>query len=215
MMDPRASGGVQITRDLLGMAARAGCGGGNACLAEHPTPKPVTDNLDNFSNRGDSHRLSTPSTHNMRLLSLFLLLRRSPAEVIEVTEVIGYRRSHPCKWRRLGNLAGLPLTPHFLFMVKLAISLDPSRSLYSSATTGPRSHPQYHPVASKMLKWSSSASSRSRSWFPTRKPSSAFKSTSACEVETSPLIHSYYDPSGCLGTIFPKAAFAPQKDHRH
>jgi hypothetical protein len=32
-MDPRASGGVHITRDLLGMAARARCGGGNVCLA--------------------------------------------------------------------------------------------------------------------------------------------------------------------------------------
>src|SRR5688572_25706000 len=102
----------------------------------------------------------------MRLLSLFLLLRRSPAEVIAVTEVIGYRRSPPCKWRRLGNLARSPLTPLFLPMVKLAILLDPSRSLYSSASTGPRSHHQYHPVASKMLKWSSSASSRSKSWFP-------------------------------------------------
>jgi hypothetical protein len=32
-MDPRASGGVHITRDLLGMAARARCGGRNVCLA--------------------------------------------------------------------------------------------------------------------------------------------------------------------------------------
>jgi DNA polymerase III epsilon subunit-like protein len=44
----------------------------------------------------------------MRLLSLFLLLRRSPAEVIAVTEVIGYQRSNPCKWRRLDNLARSP-----------------------------------------------------------------------------------------------------------
>jgi hypothetical protein len=29
---------------------------------EHPPPKLVTDNLDNFSNRGDRHRLSIPST---------------------------------------------------------------------------------------------------------------------------------------------------------
>jgi hypothetical protein len=29
---------------------------------EHPPPKVVTDNLDNFGNRADSHRLSTPST---------------------------------------------------------------------------------------------------------------------------------------------------------
>src|SRR5215217_7733812 len=61
-MDPRASGGVYITSDLLGMPARARCGGGNVCLAEHPTPKLVTGNLDNFSNRGGSRRLSTPST---------------------------------------------------------------------------------------------------------------------------------------------------------
>src|SRR5215213_9255794 len=32
-MDPRASGGVHITRDLLEMAARARCGGRNVCLA--------------------------------------------------------------------------------------------------------------------------------------------------------------------------------------
>src|SRR5215213_6177326 len=32
-MDPRASGGVYITRDLLGMAARVRCGGRNVCLA--------------------------------------------------------------------------------------------------------------------------------------------------------------------------------------
>ena len=32
-MDPRASGGVHITRDLLGMAAIVRCGGGNVCLA--------------------------------------------------------------------------------------------------------------------------------------------------------------------------------------
>src|SRR5215211_5944521 len=61
-MDPRASGGVYITSDLLGMPARVRCGGGNVCLAEHPTPKLVTGNLDNFSNRGGSRRLSTPST---------------------------------------------------------------------------------------------------------------------------------------------------------
>src|SRR3954452_4723834 len=32
-MDPRASGGVHITRHHLGMAARIRCGGGNVCLA--------------------------------------------------------------------------------------------------------------------------------------------------------------------------------------
>jgi hypothetical protein len=115
------------------MTARVRCGGRNVCLSEHPTPKLVTDNLDNFSNRDDKHRLSIPSTPKIRLLSLFLLLRRSPAEVIEVTEVIGYRRGHPWKWIRLDNLAGSPLTPHFLLMVKLAVLLDPLRILYSLA----------------------------------------------------------------------------------
>jgi hypothetical protein len=162
------------------MAARARCGGRNVYLAEHPPRKLVTDNLDTFSNRGDKHRLSTPSTPQDKATPTLSLAPTLPcSKVIEVTEVIGYRRSPPCKWRRLDNLAGSPLTPHFLFMVKLTISLDPSRSLYSSASTGPRSHPQHHPVASKMLKWSSRASSRSKSWFPTRKPSSAVKSTSA------------------------------------
>jgi hypothetical protein len=147
---------------------------------EHPTPKVVTDNLDNFSNRGDSHRLSTPSTPQDKATSTLSVAPTLPCSaVIAVTEVIGYRRGHPCKCRRLDNLARSPLTPRFLLMVKLAILLDPSRSLYSSASTGPRSHHQYHPVAPKMLKWSSSASSRSKSWFPTRKPSSAFKYTSA------------------------------------
>ena len=32
-MYPRASGGVHITRDLLGMAARARCAGRHVCLA--------------------------------------------------------------------------------------------------------------------------------------------------------------------------------------
>src|SRR5215213_987095 len=76
-MDPRASGGVHITRHLLGIAARVRCGGGNVCLAERPPPKLVTDNLDNFSNRGYSHRLSTPSTPQDE--ATFLLLRGSPA----------------------------------------------------------------------------------------------------------------------------------------
>jgi hypothetical protein len=64
--------------------------------SEHPTPKPVTDNLDNFSNRADRHRLSIPSTHKVGLLPLFLSLRRSSTKVIAVTEVIGYR-SRPKK----------------------------------------------------------------------------------------------------------------------
>ena len=179
-MDPRASGGVHITRDLLGMAARARCGGRNVCLAEHPTPKLVTDNLDNFSNRGDSHRLSTPSTpQDKATLTLSLAPALPCSEVIKVTEVIGYRRGHPCKGRRLDNLARSPLTPRFLLLVKLAISLDPLRILVFLGTPRPRDHPQYHPEASKMLKWSSRASSRSKSWFPTRKPSSAVKSSSA------------------------------------
>ena len=139
--------------------------------------KLVTDNLDNFSNRDDRHRLSTPSSpQDEATLTLSLAPTLPCSAVIAVTEVIGYRRGHPCKWRRLGNPARSPLTPRFLLMVKLAILLDPSRSLYSSACTGPRSHPQYHPVAPKMLKWSSSAYSRPKSWFPTRKPSSAFQS---------------------------------------
>ena len=50
-----------------------------------------------------------------------------------VTEVISYRRGHPCKWRQVSNLARSPLTPHFLPMVKLAISLDPLGSLCSLA----------------------------------------------------------------------------------
>src|SRR5215213_7416617 len=74
------------------MAARVRCAGRNVCLAEHPTPKLVTGNLDNFSNRGDSHRLSTPSTP---LDKATLTLSDAPAlpcsEVIEVTKVIGYR----------------------------------------------------------------------------------------------------------------------------
>ncbi len=53
---------ISLERSLRTMAARAGCGGRHVCLAEHPTPKVVTDNLDNFSNRGDSHRLSIPSS---------------------------------------------------------------------------------------------------------------------------------------------------------
>src|SRR5215213_4841010 len=62
-MDPRASGGVHITRDLLGLwQLELAAVGGNVCLAEHPTPRLVTDNLDNFSNRADRHRLSIPST---------------------------------------------------------------------------------------------------------------------------------------------------------
>src|SRR5215208_2873851 len=97
-MDPRASGGVHITRDLLGLwQLELAAVGRNVCLAEHPTPKLVTDNLDNFSNRGDSHRLSTPSTP---LDKATLTLSDAPAlpcsEVIEVTEVIGYR-SRPKK----------------------------------------------------------------------------------------------------------------------
>ena len=61
-MDPRASGGVHITRDLLGMPATVHCGGRNVCLAERPLRKLVTGNLGNFGNRADRHRLSIPST---------------------------------------------------------------------------------------------------------------------------------------------------------
>jgi CheY-like chemotaxis protein len=90
--------------------------------------KLVTDNLDNFGNRADSHRLSTSSTpQDEATLTLSPAPTLPCSAVIAVTEVIGYRRSPPCKWRRLGNLARSPLTPHFLLMVKLAISLDPLR----------------------------------------------------------------------------------------
>jgi len=92
----------------------------------------VTDNLDNFSNRDDRHRLSTPSTpQDEATLTLSLAPTLPCSKVIAVTEVIGYRRSPPYKWRRLDNLARSPLTPRFLLPVKLAISLDPLRVLYS------------------------------------------------------------------------------------
>ena len=55
------------------------------------------------------------------------------ASVTEVIEVIGYRRGHPCKWRRLGNLAGSSLTPLFLPILKVAILLGPLSILYSLA----------------------------------------------------------------------------------
>jgi hypothetical protein len=146
---------------------------------EHPMRKLVTDNLDNFSNLGDKHRLSIPSTpRDKATLTLPLAPTLPCSEVIAVTEVIGYRRSHPCKECGVRDDRAKLSSRLLLLMVKLAVLLDPSRILYSSASTGPRSHHQYHPVVSKMLKWSSSASSRSKSWFPTRKPSSAFKSTS-------------------------------------
>jgi hypothetical protein len=59
---------------------------------EHPAPKLVTDNLDNFGNRGDSHRLSTPSIpQDEATLTPSLAPALPCSEVIEVTEVIGYR----------------------------------------------------------------------------------------------------------------------------
>jgi hypothetical protein len=66
-------------RSSCSAPVRVRCGRRNVCLAEHPLRKVVTDNLDNFSNRGDSRRLSTLRPHKMRLRSLFPLLRRSPA----------------------------------------------------------------------------------------------------------------------------------------
>src|SRR5215211_608239 len=79
------------------MAARARCGGGNVCLAEHPPPKLVTGNLDNFSNRSYGHRLSTPSIpQDEATLTLSLAPTLPCSEVIAVTEVIGYR-SRPKK----------------------------------------------------------------------------------------------------------------------
>jgi hypothetical protein len=54
--------------------------------------KLVTDNLDNFSNRGDSHRLSIPSTpQDEAILTLSVAPTLPCCTVIEVTEVIGYR----------------------------------------------------------------------------------------------------------------------------
>jgi hypothetical protein len=81
------------------MAARVRCGGGNVCLAEHPTPKLVTGNLDNFSNRGDSHRLSISSTPQDKATSTPSLApapKLPCSKVIKVTEVISYR-SRPKK----------------------------------------------------------------------------------------------------------------------
>ena len=64
---------------------------------EHPTPKPVTDNLDNFSNRADRHRLSIPSTPQNEATPTLSLAPTLPcSKVIAVTEVIGYR-SRPKK----------------------------------------------------------------------------------------------------------------------
>src|SRR5215218_3887003 len=79
------------------MAARARCGGRNVYLAEHPPPKLVTDNLDNFGNRDERHRLSTPSTpQDEATLTLSLAPTLPCSEVIAVTEVISYR-SRPKK----------------------------------------------------------------------------------------------------------------------
>jgi hypothetical protein len=64
--------------------------------SEHPPPKLVTDNLDNFSNRADSHRLSTPSSPQEKAtLTLSLAPTLPCSKVIAVTKVIGYRRGHP------------------------------------------------------------------------------------------------------------------------
>jgi hypothetical protein len=63
-----------------------------AIRPEHPTPKLVTDNLDNFSNRGDSHRLSTHSvpqeeaTLTPSLAPTLTLLRLSRLPKLSVTE---------------------------------------------------------------------------------------------------------------------------------
>jgi hypothetical protein len=95
--------------------------------------KLVTGNLDNFGNRGNRHRLSTPSTPQDEATLTHSLAPTLPCSaVIAVTEVIGNRRGT----RASGDgetLAWSSLTPHFLLMVKLVISLDPSRSLYSLA----------------------------------------------------------------------------------
>jgi hypothetical protein len=104
-----------------------------AIRPEHPTPKLVTDNLDNFSNRGDNYRLSTPSTPQDKATPALSL-----APVLPCRGYRGYRsyrlpKSHPCKWRRLDSLAGSSLTPRFLPIVKVVSSLDPLRLLYSLA----------------------------------------------------------------------------------
>src|SRR5215207_11648409 len=89
-------GPVLMNTAVRTMAARARCGGGNVCLAEHPTPRLLTDNLDNFSNRGDRHRLSIPSTPQDKATSTLSLAPTLPCSaVIAVTEVIGNRRSYP------------------------------------------------------------------------------------------------------------------------
>jgi hypothetical protein len=85
-------GCTSLETSVRTMAARARCGGGNVCLAEHPPPKLVTDNLDNFGNRGDRHRLSTASSpQDEATLTLSLAPTLPCSEVIAVTEVIGYR----------------------------------------------------------------------------------------------------------------------------
>ena len=148
----------------------------------------------------------------MRLLPLLLLLRRSHAEVIVVTEVIGYRRSYPCKCRRLDNLARSPLTPCFLLlMIKLAIFLEPLRSLYSF-TPHPRDHPHYHAGASKMLKWSTTAGLVDPSLGSL--PGSPVAPSNPRQPERSRPHHSYYDGSQASRGIFSKGPIVLQKDHR-
>jgi hypothetical protein len=59
--------------------------------------KLVTDNLDNFSNRDDRHRLSIPSIPQDKASPTLSLAPALPcSKVIAVTEVIGYR-SRPKK----------------------------------------------------------------------------------------------------------------------
>jgi hypothetical protein len=75
--------------------------------------KPVTDNLDNFSNRDDSHRLSTPPTpQDEAALTLSLAPELPCSAVIAVTEVIGYRRSPRASGDGLITWLG-HLSPHF------------------------------------------------------------------------------------------------------
>jgi hypothetical protein len=66
---------------------------------EHPTPKLLTDNLDNLGNRGDRHRLSIPSTPQDKATVTLSLAPALPyskvTEVIEVTEAD--RRREPRK----------------------------------------------------------------------------------------------------------------------
>src|SRR5215213_5970822 len=96
-------------------------------------------------------------------------------------------------------------------MVKLAISLDPSRSLYSSASTGPRSHHQSIRGLEDV-----ELSSTARLVVPSLGSplGGPLGPSNPVRPERSRPHHSCYDLCGCLHTIFPRAAIVLQKDHR-